>query len=304
MLLEQLKTFHAVVKGGGFERATESVHLSQPAISLCIKELERQLGVALFNRLGRRGRLTPAGRIVEEYAARLMIVFTEMTQALDELKGLRRGQLRCGATTTIAVHLLPKVLVRFKKRFPNMEVKLLVGNTAETEKRILSDDIDIGLITGTLTTPGRFTIFPLLTDEFVFITPPDHPLRTRHRVSLKQLAGVPLILREQGSVPRQIIDETFRAAGIPYNCILEIETAEALKSAVAEGLGCSIVPLCSIRTETRTGILAFTRIVRTPMKRRFRAIIHKDKNLSGPLKPFLKLLTPKIISSSPRVKTW
>ena len=118
MQLDQLKAFSAVVKKGGFERAMESIHLSQPAISIRVKELEKQLGTELFKRLGRRIELTDAGRIVAEYTDRVMIVLDEMILAIDELKGFKRGQLRCGATTTIAVHLLPKVLVQFKKNIP------------------------------------------------------------------------------------------------------------------------------------------------------------------------------------------
>ena len=94
MLLDQLKAFHTVVKNGGFERAAESLHLSQPAISIRVRQLEKQLGVELFDRLGRRARLTDAGRIVEDYTARLMIVLSEMRLAIDELKGSRRGRKR------------------------------------------------------------------------------------------------------------------------------------------------------------------------------------------------------------------
>lgn len=297
MLLDRLKAFHAVVKYGGFERATESIRLSQPAISLRVKGLEKELGVELFSRLGSRARLTDAGRTVEEYTTRLMIVLNEMTQAIDELKGLKRGQLRCGATTTYAVHLLPKVLVQFKKRFPNIEVMLVGGKTAEIEKKILAEDIDIGLVTVTPTTPGSLRIFHLLTDELVLVTPRDHPLAKLHRVSLKRIESLPLILREKGSLQRRTIDQCFRASGISYRCIMEIESAEAIKRAVAEGLGCSIVSFCSIQTERKMGILAYARISRAPMKREFIAIMHKDKSLSGPLKPFLELL--KIIKINP-----
>lgn len=293
MLLDQLKAFHAVVKHGGFERATESIHLSQPAISIRIKGLERQLGVELFNRMGRRVQLTDAGRIVEEYTARLMIVLSEMNLAIDELKGCQRGQLRCGATTTIAVHLLPKALVHLKKRFPNVEVKMIVGRTAEIEKKMLADELNVGLVAGTVKNPGSFNIFHFLTDEFVLITPLNHPLAKYHRVSLKQIVKFPLILREKGALPRLIIDESFRAAGIPYRCIMEIETAEALKKAVAEGLGCSITSLCSIQMERKARTLAYARISGAPMKREFRALIHKDRRLLGPVKPFLELLGVK-----------
>jgi len=293
MLLDQLKALHAVVKYGGFERATESLRLSQPAISIRIKELEKHLGVELFNRLGRRVRLTDAGRVVEEYTNRLMIVLSEMNQAIDELKGLQRGQLRCGALTTIAIHLLPKALVQFKKRFPGIEVKLLVGSTAESERKILADELDIGLVAGTIKNPGNFKIFHYLTDEFVLITPIDHPLAKFHRVSLKQIVNFPLILREKGSLPRSTIDEGFRAAGIPYRCTMEIATSEALKRAVAEGLGCSIVSLYSIQMERKAGALAHVRISGAPIKRELRAIIHKDKSILGPIRPFLKLLRIK-----------
>ena len=125
MFFKQLEAFHAVVKYGGFERASASIHVTQPAISTRIKELEKHFGAKLFMRLGRRAHLTDAGRIIGEYATRLMIVINEMNQAIDELKGLQRGCLRCGSGTTIAVHVLPKVLVQFKKRFPHIEITLL-----------------------------------------------------------------------------------------------------------------------------------------------------------------------------------
>jgi DNA-binding transcriptional LysR family regulator len=293
MLLEQLRAFHEVVKQGGFERASEYLHVSQPAISMRIKELEKFLGVELFTRLGRRDHLTEAGRIVGEYAARLMIVLREMEETMDQLKGLQKGQLRCGAATTIAVHMLPGVLVQFKKQFPNIDIKLQVGRTVETERRILADELDVGVITGILADPEKLKIFHFLTDEVVFITPPNHPLARLRRVSLKQIRDIPLILREQRSLTRMIIDESFRAAGIPHHCMMEMGTTEALKRAVAEGLGCSFVSRCSIQTEVKTGILNFSRVVDAPMKREYRVIMHKDKTISGPIKPFLQLLKIK-----------
>ena len=290
MQFDQLKALNAVVKSGGFERATELIHLSQPAISIRVKQLEKQLGVELFKRSGRRIQLTDAGTIVAEYAARFLVVESDMNRALDELKGSTRGKLRCGATTTIAVHLLPRVLVQFKKQFPNVEIKVVVEKTAEIEKRILADELDVGLVSGTMRTPAGFRIVYFLTDEFVLITPPQHPLSRRGKIPLKQIAKFPLILREHGSFPRLIIDEGFRAAGIPYECMMEIETSEALKKAVAEGLGCSITPLCSIQLENQTGALAYAKISGAPMKREFRAITHKERKLLGPVKPFLELL--------------
>jgi LysR family transcriptional regulator, low CO2-responsive transcriptional regulator len=297
MLLDQLKAFNAVINHGGFERATESIQLSQPAISIRIKELEKRFGVELFNRVGRRVQLTDAGRVVEEYAARLLILISEMDQSIDELKGVQRGQLRCGAPTTIAVHLLPRALVKFKKQFADVEVKLFVGSTAEAEKKIVADELDIGLVAGIINNPSQFKIFHYLTDEFVLITPTNHPLAKFRRVALKQIANLPLILREKGSLPRSIIDESFGAEGVSYRCIMEIASSEAMKRAVAEGLGCSIVSLCSVETEIKIRALACIRISGTPIKREFQAILHKDRKILGPVKPFLELLNVKIPSN-------
>ena len=255
-----------------------------------IKELEKELGVELFKRGGRGASLTDAGRIAADYTARVMIVLSEMRLAIDQFKGFQRGQLRCGATTTIAVHLLPKALVHFKKRLPEVEIRMMVCRTTEIEKRILADDLDVGLVAGSLKNSSAFNVLYFLTDEFVVITPPNHSFAKCERVSLKQIAKHPLIIREKGSFPRLILDESFRAAGITYNCVMEIETSEAVKKAVAEGLGCSIAPLCSIQLEKQTGNLAYARIVGAPMKRDFRAIVHKDRKLFGPVQPFLDIL--------------
>lgn len=291
MLFDRLKAFHAVINNGGFERATQSIHLSQPAISIRVRELEKQLGVELLRRSRREIRLTDAGKIVADYAVRLMIIVDDMHRALEEVKGFDRGQLRCGATTTIAVHLLPRVLLQFKKRFPNVEMKVVVEKTAVIEKRIMADSLDVGLVSGTMKNPSMFNVHSFLTDEFVLITPPQHSLAKYRRVSLQQIAKLPLIFREHGSSPRLIIDQGFRAARISYQCMMEIETSEAVKKAVAEGLGCSIVPLCSIQLEKQTGALSFTRISGSPMTREFRAVTHKDRKQLGLVKPFLNLLS-------------
>jgi len=302
MILEQLEAFHAVVKHGGFQRASDSLHVSQSAVSMRIKELETQLGIKLFVRMGRRDRLTDAGRIVDEHATRLLIVLRELHESIDDLKGVRRGQLRCGAATTIAVHLLPSVLVEFKKHFPNIDLRLSVGRTAETERRILTDELDVGVVTGTLVNPDNLKILHFLTDEIVFITPPDHPLAKLHSVSVQQIEQVPLILREKGSLSRTIVDDEFRAAGITINCSMEIETTEGLKRGVAEGLGCSFVSRCSIEAEARTGVLRYQRVRGVSLTREFRVIMHKAKSLSGPIKPFLELLKLRANLSGSRSK--
>ena len=172
-----------------------------------------------------------------------------------------------------------------------MEVKLIVGSTPDAEKKIMAGELDVALVAGQISIPAQFKIVHYLTDEFVLITPPSHALAKLQRLSLKQIAKLPLILREKGPLPRLLIDEAFRAAGIPYNCTMEIASSEGMKRAVAEGLGCSIVSFSSIETELKVKALACVRISGTPIKREFRAILHKDRKILGPVKPFLRLLS-------------
>ena len=291
MILRQLEIFQTVAKHGGFNRASKYLRLSQPAISISIKKLEEELGVELFERLGRSIRLTDAGRVVEEYVNHLTGVLSKMRQAIDDMKGLEVGQLRCGAATTVGIYLLPKILVQFKKRFPKVETQLVIERSGEIEERVLSNDLDLGFVGESFGASSRLKIHTCLTDELVVITPRDHYLAGFRKVPPKKLGGLPLILGPKDSYTRKIIEKNLETAAIPYRCVMEVENTEVIKAAVSEGLGISIISLARIQQEVKTGILIPIRISGLSIKRQFKVIMLRDKHLSNPMKAFLELLT-------------
>ena len=290
MILHQLKIFQAVAKHGGFNRASKDLHLSQPGISINIKNLEEELGVKLFERLGRTIQLTAAGRIVEEYGTRLMGGLTEMRQAIEDMKGLEVGQIRCGAATTVGIYLLPKLLVQFKQRFPKVETQLSVERSAKVEEKVLSNDLDLGFVGDSFGTAPRLETRASFRDELVMIAPRSHELARFRKVSAKKLDVLPLILGPKGSYTRQIIEKNLDRVGIPYRCVMEVENTEVIKAAVAEGLGISIISLARIQQEVKTGLLKPVKISGVSIERQFKLITVKNRTVSSPLKAFLELI--------------
>lgn len=293
MILHQFRIFQAVARHGGFSRASKSLRLSQPAISINIKKLEEELGVKLFERLGRSIRLTDAGKVVDEYVTRLTGALSDMRQVIDDMKGLEVGQLRCGAATTVGIYLLPKILVQFKKRFPKVETQLSVERSGEIEERVLSNNLDLGFVGESFGVSSRLKTHASFTDELVMITPRNHYLAGSRRVSPKRLIDLSLILGPKGSYTRKIIEKNLDRAAIPYRCVMEVENTEVIKAAVSEGLGISIISLARIQQEIKTGLLMPVRISGISIRRQFKLIMLKDKNLSRPMKAFLELLTSR-----------
>ena len=290
MILHQFRIFQAVAKHGGFSRASKDVHLSQPGVSINIKKLEEELGVKLFERLGRKIQLTPAGRVVEEHVTRLMGMLTEMRLAIEDIKGVEIGQLRCGAATTVGIYLLPKLLVQFKQRFPKVETQLSVERSAKIEEKVLANDLDLGFVGDSFGTASRLETRASFRDELVMITPRNHELARFRKVSAKKLNGLPLILGPGGSNTRKIIEKSLDRAAIPYRCIMEVENTEVIKAAVAAGLGMSIISVARIQQEVKTGLLKPVKISGVSIERQFKLIMVRNRNLSSPLKAFLELI--------------
>ena len=291
MNLDPFRIFQAVAKQGGFVRASKYLRLSQPAISINVKKLEDELGVKVFDRLGRSVRLTGAGKVVEEYATRVAGTLSEMRQVIEDMKGLEVGQLRCGAATTVGIYLLPKILVQFKKRFPKVETHLSVERSGQIEERVLSNELDLGFVGDRFGTSSRLKTHASFTDELVVIAPRNHHLAASRRVSSKKLIDLPLILGPRDSYTRNVIEKNLDRAAIPYRCVMEVENTEVIKAAVSEGLGISIISLGRIQQEVKTGLLIPVKISGLSIRRQFKLIMLKERNLSNPMKAFLELLT-------------
>lgn len=298
MIPHELRVFDAVIKHRGFNRASKYLRLSQPAISANIKKLEADLGIELFERLGRSIQLTDAGKIVQEYVIRLTALLTEVRHAIEDKKGLEVGQLRCGAATTVGIYLLPKILLQFKKRFPKVETQLSLEQSRKIEERILSNDLDLGFVNDSFGISSSLEACASITDELVMITPCEHHFARFQKVSPKRLRDLPLILGPKNSYTRKIIEKYLITAGITYQCVMEVDNTEVIKAAVSEGLGLSIISLARIRQEVKNHLLIPVRISGLSMTREFKLVIHRNRRISAPLKAFLEILSAAGLQSS------
>jgi len=249
MTPEQLITFATVAEHGNISHAAQALHLSQPAVSGQLKLLQEAFGEPLYQRAGRGVRLTAAGEQLLAHAERLRDTFRQAQALREAMRGLERGTLRIGASTTPASYLLPYLIADFHRQYPDVLVTTSHGNTAEIVAAL--DSVDIALFEGP---PGHE--LPLGThttpwheDEIVAIVPRGHPLAGTHKQPLAALGAYPLVLRESGSGVRQVVERAFARDGVAMRVALEIAGVEGVKEAVRAGMGIGFVSAMSIRHE-------------------------------------------------------
>ena len=259
MNLNHLFLFRAVAEAGGFSRAAERVHVSQPAISMQVGELEEHLGLTLFHRLGRGVKLTAAGELLLGYAQRLGALAAEAERAMAEVRGLRRGHLAIGASTTIGVYLLPNLLGEYRRLYPDIDLQFDIANTEDIERRLADGTLDAGITEGLPPNSEELETLVFLRDQLVPIARPDHPrLKPASRpLTLGQLCAEPMIVREAGSGTREVIERALAKRGQKLQrTTMVLGSTEAIKRAVAAGLGVAIVSHLTIQTELASGQLA------------------------------------------------
>jgi DNA-binding transcriptional LysR family regulator len=252
MTPDQLITFAAVAEHRNISRASVALHLSQPAVSGQLRQLQDEFGEPLYLRDGRGVRLTPAGEQLASYAARLRDTWRQAHAYRDALRGMERGTLRIGASTTPASYLLPYLLAAFQRRYPDVSLHTSGGNTSEIVGGLGS--LDIALIEGVVgpDLPPDTAVHPWREDEIVAIMPRTHPLAADGNgtsVPLAQLGAEPLVLREEGSGVRQLVERAFADGGLPVRVALEIAGVEGVKEAVRAGMGIGFVSAMSMRHE-------------------------------------------------------
>lgn len=233
----QLRAFHAVATEGGFTRAAAALHVSQPTLSGQVKALEEAYGVRLFERRGRRVEPTELGRALLEITRRLFTLETEAEQLLAAARGLRRGHLRIGADAPY--HVIP-ALAAFTRRYPAVRLSLTIGNTEALLQELQEHRCDVAVIAEVRGDP-RLHILPLRRDRLVAFVDHRHPWARRRGVRLAELAGQRLVLRELGSTTRRLFEAAMARRGLALGEVLEINSREAVREAVAAGLGIGIV---------------------------------------------------------------
>jgi len=254
MRYAQLKAFHAVAVNGGFSKAAQRLALTQPAISDHIRKLEDAYGSELF--LRRRGgvELTPFARKLYAVTERMFEAETEALELLSRAKGLEEGSLSIGADA--ATHVLP-LIRRFRERYPKIAVRLVAGNSAQLLSKLDRFEIDFAVIAET-PPPQTYHARLLRDDAISAFTAATHPFAKRAEISFAEFIGQPVILREEGSVTRTLLLEEIARRSLPLTNVMEIESREAAREAVASGLGIGIISTAEIVPDARLHSLRFS----------------------------------------------
>ncbi|MDI3513962.1 MAG: LysR family transcriptional regulator [Gammaproteobacteria bacterium] len=274
----RLQVFHAVAKHGSFTRAAEHLHMTQPAVTFQIKQLEEHFDTRLLDRGHGKITLTPAGELVLAYAEKILGLSAELDSRVSELTDELAGQLKIGTSTTIAAYWLPQMLEGFKRRYPGVLPRVVVGNSKLTEDRVAARDLDIGLIE-IATEQHTIERRSAARDELLVICSPDHPLAKFKQLTARDLVGHPFIDRDPGNGVRQIADEFFEAAGVAGSEITlcaELGSLAAIKQLAAAGLGFAIASRRAIRRDVEEGKLVAIPLqprIYTPLE----VIVPRDK---------------------------
>lgn len=281
MTIRQLEAFLAVVKAGSFRGAAARLHLSQPAVSQHVRELEAELGMRLLDRAPRALAVTEAGRAVEDHANRLMAILSSVHETVAALRGLRRGRLVVGASTTPGLYVLPRAMAGFRARHPGIELVLRTGNSRFIEERLRAGEVDLGVIGGHVLETGETCLAAGLDDELVVVVPPEHAWARQREVPPAWFAREPLLLREEGSATRRLTERALEGAGVAFQRGMELDHTEAIKRAVAAGLGVAFISQHAVREEVDTGHLRALRLRGVRLRRHFH-VVHGPARILTP----------------------
>lgn len=257
--LSQLRVFSAVVRTGSFTKAAEHLLVTPPAVSVQIRQLERQCGTQLFERVGRRVRLTPAGETLRPYVQNIFTLAEDAERALQGASHFETSRLRIAATPTTAGYYFAAFWKRLRRRYPRLQLDLSVHNSRGVRERLLALEDDLGMLGGELDHPD-LERQAFARDPVVAVVPPGHPLTRQRHVSLSILGKEPLILREPGSATRALVERRLREEGIEPRAMLELASTEAIKQAVEAGAGVGVLAAAVVRRDVRGGHLRAVRI--------------------------------------------
>ncbi|HZD59671.1 MAG TPA: selenium metabolism-associated LysR family transcriptional regulator [Anaerolineae bacterium] len=289
MNFNHLKAFWAVAKYVSYSQAARELYVSQSTISIQVKKLEEELGVELFEQLGKKVYLTKAGEELYRYANTIFSLADESKRAIQEIRGLCAGRLIIGASTTPGIYLLPPIISSFQQKYPNVNISLEISNTHKVLERLLANELDLGIVGQELVNNQLHTEL-LLHDELVVIASSNHQLAQQSSISTGELANQRLILREPGSNTREVVEEKARLSGISLKASMQLSSVEAIKKAVAANLGVSVVSKLALELELSAGILKALSFRDQRLLRHINLTYHKGKKLMPAAREFIGFL--------------
>lgn len=288
----QLHIFYTVAEKGSFSAAAQALHMTQPAVTMQVQSLEDYLGTKLLLRSTKRIELTDAGSVLMPYAKRSIDLIKDADAAMSRYASGLKGRLQLGASLTIGEYILPRLLGPFNKEHPDISIRMKVMNTTQIIDHIQNHQIDFGLVEAPVSHPELQTE-SVLSDELQLIVGRKHPLAGRGEVQLEEAIGYPLVLREEGSGTRQVMEDQLVLKSInpsDLDIVMELGSTGAVKSAVEAGVGMSFVSASSIKHELSLGLLETVRITDADFSRSFYSIYLKSALLPLPAVSFLNFL--------------
>ncbi|MEM9979645.1 MAG: LysR substrate-binding domain-containing protein, partial [Cyanobacteria bacterium P01_D01_bin.2] len=252
--LHQLKVFEATARHGSFTRAAEELYLTQPTVSIQVKQLTKAVGLPLFEQIGKRLYLTQAGRKLLETCQEIFQGLDQFEMSIADLKGMKQGKLSLAVITT-AKYFVPRLLGPFCKRYPGIDISLKVTNHQNIQERMLNNRDDLFIFSQLPSQPDLKT-YPFLDNPLIVLAPVDHPLAGKSNIPIEALNNEPFIMREPGSGTREAVQKLFTTHNIEVKVRLELGSNEAIKQGIAGGLGVSVLSQHTIISEGTTGEFA------------------------------------------------
>lgn len=287
--LNQLRVFKAIFEEQSITGAARRLRISQPAVSKQLAELESALGAPLVDRLPRGIRLTQAGEIVQHHARRIFRAEEDTEQALAELMGLGRGRLSVGASTTIGSYLVPRVFGDYHLAHPGVVLELEIANTAAIQSAVAEGRLDLGLTEG-FVAGESLEVSVFAHDEMVLIVSPRHPWATERHIAPSALTQTPLLARERGSGTRDVVEAELAKIGVEVEPAMSLGSTEAVKNAVAQGLGAAFLSRITVELELHVGVLAEVSVDGIAIRRGLHRVMQRGKHPSVATSAFLQTL--------------
>jgi DNA-binding transcriptional LysR family regulator len=256
MNIDQLKAFHKVARTGSFTKAADELFLTQPAVSQQIKSLEASFGVLLFDRSNKKVRLSNEGEILLAYTNKLFNLFEEIGILFDQFEGLRKGKITLGSTAVLGTYFLPRIIGRYSKEYPGIDIDLRMGNSQMVHNWVLEGSVDLGFA-GKMKSHPRLERIRIHREMLLMVCSKDNLLAQKKSVRADDLGDTPFIWREKGTQTRSLVKDWFDThthEKFPQKSI-ELQNLEAAKRTVIEGYGVTVTPEIAVRREIHVGLL-------------------------------------------------
>jgi DNA-binding transcriptional LysR family regulator len=304
MNIDQIRAFHKVASTGSFTRAARELFVTQPAVSQEIKALETSLGIKLFDRSGKNVRMTADGEVLLSYALQLFALHEEMESLFGRSRNLQHGQIKLGSTALMGTYFLPKIIGRFNRRYPGIEIDLQMGNSDQVMHLVLEGLVDLGF-SGITTNHARLESILIHQEKLIMVASPRHPLSAR-KISLDDISDTPFIWREKGTQTRKLIEKWFlrQLRGHYPRKSIELQNMEAAKRMVEEGYGITVVPEAAVKREISAGWLKPLQIEGLNVLNSYYLVSLKSRKLTSAAEAFRKMLSKtSLFSFSENLRT-